>query len=105
MIRRPPRSTLFPYTTLFRSSPESLERKRRAALRSLWIYGAGIGLEPARGRFAICSRTEFAAARFLRSRVPNAGSRKFAPGEFLAARCHQSFRVAAPGSAGASEFL
>src|SRR3712207_7163971 len=26
MIRRPPRSTLFPYTTLFRSSP--LERRR-----------------------------------------------------------------------------
>src|SRR5258705_1893091 len=24
MIRRPPRSTLFPYTTLFRSSPRSL---------------------------------------------------------------------------------
>src|SRR5438128_7221497 len=24
MIRRPPRSTLFPYTTLFRSSPSSL---------------------------------------------------------------------------------
>src|SRR3712207_7060958 len=24
MIRRPPRSTLFPYTTLFRSGPESL---------------------------------------------------------------------------------
>src|SRR5256885_12520767 len=24
MIRRPPRSTLFPYTTLFRSSPENL---------------------------------------------------------------------------------
>src|SRR3712207_8337134 len=30
MIRRPPRSTLFPYTTLFRSSLSS----RRAALRS-----------------------------------------------------------------------
>src|SRR5258708_27988448 len=32
MIRRPPRSTLFPYTTLFRShppeTPESLERIR-----------------------------------------------------------------------------
>src|SRR5256885_11857453 len=29
MIRRPPRSTLFPYTTLFRSpSPEELERER-----------------------------------------------------------------------------
>src|SRR5256885_10199900 len=24
MIRRPPRSTLFPYTTLFRSSPQSM---------------------------------------------------------------------------------
>src|SRR3712207_7765522 len=30
MIRRPPRSTLFPYTTLFRS-PESAARRARAA--------------------------------------------------------------------------
>src|SRR2546423_7121424 len=28
MIRRPPRSTLFPYTTLFRSSPVSASRAR-----------------------------------------------------------------------------
>src|SRR2546422_3406291 len=28
MIRRPPRSTLFPYTTLFRSSPRPSPRKR-----------------------------------------------------------------------------
>src|SRR3712207_8529901 len=28
MIRRPPRSTLFPYTTLFRSSRASTERSR-----------------------------------------------------------------------------
>src|SRR3712207_8179902 len=27
MIRRPPRSTLFPYTTLFRSHPKSLRRR------------------------------------------------------------------------------
>src|SRR2546430_13587285 len=27
MIRRPPRSTLFPYTTLFRSSPEADRRR------------------------------------------------------------------------------
>src|SRR5256885_4117834 len=27
MIRRPPRSTLFPYTTLFRSPPESSRRR------------------------------------------------------------------------------
>src|SRR5436190_17843892 len=33
MIRRPPRSTLFPYTTLFRSSDnrETLQRVRRCA--------------------------------------------------------------------------
>src|SRR2546422_8457088 len=29
MIRRPPRSTLFPYTTLFRSSDSRKERSRR----------------------------------------------------------------------------
>src|SRR3712207_8475016 len=29
MIRRPPRSTLFPYTTLFRSSPKATGVKRR----------------------------------------------------------------------------
>src|SRR2546430_9099950 len=27
MIRRPPRSTLFPYTTLFRSCPHHIERE------------------------------------------------------------------------------
>src|SRR2546429_1444602 len=31
MIRRPPRSTLFPYTTLFRSTPASLRSTIRAA--------------------------------------------------------------------------
>src|SRR2546427_8764866 len=30
MIRRPPRSTLFPYTTLFRSCPSADRRKTRA---------------------------------------------------------------------------
>src|SRR3712207_7372382 len=36
MIRRPPRSTLFPYTTLFRSRtvPPSETIRRRSALRS-----------------------------------------------------------------------
>src|SRR3989442_8530118 len=33
MIRRPPRSTLFPYTTLFRSAA-SLNRRRRAVDRT-----------------------------------------------------------------------
>src|SRR5689334_24663006 len=37
MIRRPPRSTLFPYTTLFRSQPRPTQARRtesRAAARS-----------------------------------------------------------------------
>src|SRR3989454_10272209 len=33
MIRRPPRSTLFPYTTLFRSHPKERRGDRRAAVR------------------------------------------------------------------------
>src|SRR3712207_7454068 len=32
MIRRPPRSTLFPYTTLFRSTPDELGRVLGAVL-------------------------------------------------------------------------
>src|SRR6266705_1986998 len=34
MIRRPPRSTLFPYTTLFRSAFSRLRSARRSSLRS-----------------------------------------------------------------------
>src|ERR1041385_975030 len=34
MIRRPPRSTLFPYTTLFRSSPRTASRTDPRALQS-----------------------------------------------------------------------
>src|SRR5438876_5621171 len=33
MIRRPPRSTLFPYTTLFRSDLDPRHRRRRPAVR------------------------------------------------------------------------
>src|SRR2546425_9609653 len=33
MIRRPPRSTLFPYTTLFRSAPQGLLASVREAIR------------------------------------------------------------------------
>src|SRR5689334_24872054 len=42
MIRRPPRSTLFPYTTLFRSlaivRPETVIRWHRAGFRSYWRW-------------------------------------------------------------------
>src|SRR5260221_5043822 len=38
MIRRPPRSTLFPYTTLFRSCNDALEKVREARDRGLPVY-------------------------------------------------------------------
>src|SRR5437667_12740377 len=37
MIRRPPRSTLFPYTTLFRSTANLLERLRQGRLDALLL--------------------------------------------------------------------
>src|SRR5690242_21413155 len=42
MIRRPPRSTLFPYTTLFRSTAAKLESVALTALASL-VVGAVVG--------------------------------------------------------------
>src|SRR5256884_1210470 len=49
MIRRPPRSTLFPYTTLFRSIPPLLKRtpalrgRGRSLMRKIkWLAGAAI---------------------------------------------------------------
>src|SRR5258706_2281080 len=60
MIRRPPRSTLFPYTTLFRSRARPAVRRARAGRRTAataaaWrrlarMDGAGIRLPPARDR-------------------------------------------------------
>src|SRR3712207_8218748 len=44
MIRRPPRSTLFPYTTLFRSEPQA-----RAGTPAVAIVGPVELLEDARG--------------------------------------------------------
>src|SRR5258708_31837520 len=46
MIRRPPRSTLFPYTTLFRSKLTLLGRSRSRVLagtrRRRWALGSGL---------------------------------------------------------------
>src|SRR3712207_6378197 len=39
MIRRPPRSTLFPYTTLFRSSEMTGERPDQERTERVWGYG------------------------------------------------------------------
>src|SRR2546422_7628995 len=51
MIRRPPRSTLFPYTTLFRSRPAHRGRRlaRRLALRRPGRERPGRAAEPEAG--------------------------------------------------------
>src|SRR2546428_4651807 len=41
MIRRPPRSTLFPYTTLFRSHPVVVRNQLRQGFRSLAVHWPG----------------------------------------------------------------
>src|SRR2546430_9948057 len=41
MIRRPPRSTLFPYTTLFRSASARLARRERAGKESRLNFPSG----------------------------------------------------------------
>src|SRR3712207_8895083 len=47
MIRRPPRSTLFPYTTLFRSIREGIERATRTLrnVQSAWVKDMNILME------------------------------------------------------------
>src|SRR3712207_8096778 len=49
MIRRPPRSTLFPYTTLFRSDLHRLVGERALAVdgdEGLGVGGVAVGHEP-----------------------------------------------------------
>src|SRR2546430_11223484 len=57
MIRRPPRSTLFPYTTLFRSYSDDLIylEEARTALRT----------HPLRGDYAFSQWVDASAARLL----------------------------------------
>src|SRR2546426_8678583 len=50
MIRRPPRSTLFPYTTLFRSHPDSRHRPGAVAVRRVGDARAAGRLSHGRGR-------------------------------------------------------
>src|SRR5260221_2401201 len=47
MIRRPPRSTLFPYTTLFRSRGDAL-RKGGDSVRAIAAYTAALDAVPTR---------------------------------------------------------
>src|SRR5256885_6134673 len=50
MIRRPPRSTLFPYTTLFRSLRDAQARSRAEPVRGGCVIMAVIKLKPTTDR-------------------------------------------------------
>src|SRR3712207_8223784 len=46
MIRRPPRSTLFPYTTLFRSNVSAADPTPGSGISKIRIYVDGVEQEP-----------------------------------------------------------
>src|SRR5260221_3193170 len=48
MIRRPPRSTLFPYTTLFRSVRHTLDKARRADIALIGVGDVSVDSNMAR---------------------------------------------------------
>src|SRR3712207_8886747 len=60
MIRRPPRSTLFPYTTLFRSTAcqDGMAAKARnhSRVASALPHSEGIAYKPPCGEVAMCRR-------------------------------------------------
>src|SRR3712207_7584901 len=55
MIRRPPRSTLFPYTTLFRSSAQFLEERQLESGGGVEARVAGSPGGEGRGSEEVCS--------------------------------------------------
>src|SRR5688572_32561645 len=61
MIRRPPRSTLFPYTTLFRSGGAGAD----AAQRGLLVHAAGLG-DRARRQHGAAGRRQILSAAAAR---------------------------------------
>src|SRR5256884_7263791 len=68
MIRRPPRSTLFPYTTLFRSLERMTDAQWDLTMRVnldavLYVCRAGIPLLPDGGRVVLVSSTDRKSTR------------------------------------------
>src|SRR2546422_6782113 len=68
MIRRPPRSTLFPYTTLFRSpDSELLARVRAGAMKGQYIFE----LRRTHGGDLVASESIAAPVGYHGHRIPN----------------------------------
>src|SRR5256885_6369894 len=80
MIRRPPRSTLFPYTTLFRSRPEVAEKLRPGT------HAATFGGNPLACRAALAT-IETIEAEGLLARAEQIGEAFRQRFEALRAKC------------------
>src|SRR5256885_13934203 len=88
MIRRPPRSTLFPYTTLFRSGPEVIAEGLRCLHAIAELFGHEFELTPLPfGGAAIDSHADplpertLSACSAARSRSSPSSGRSVACGE------------------------
>src|SRR2546422_6976286 len=74
MIRRPPRSTLFPYTTLFRSSHEVAGRVCVANSLACLLVAIGADVDPTyAGYYADFKSISDGLARYARSVATSAG--------------------------------
>src|SRR3712207_8024701 len=78
MIRRPPRSTLFPYTTLFRSGPPEVSRLRYVERRASHLEGMAGGQASVMPGLASRQRVDTAVSRSRRHRgcIDSSGDRK-----------------------------
>src|SRR2546430_12702935 len=76
MIRRPPRSTLFPYTTLFRSGARRLVAQREIPHRSVFRL---LGPDPARRRRAASALSAEDVAEQARVRPDRAQAGRHVP--------------------------
>src|SRR2546427_758428 len=100
MIRRPPRSTLFPYTTLFRSVPGQIGGEHDFGVGGLEREGSGSG-EPRAvfqervGR-ALLRDGDWDSAVFVESAAPSSGAAVVPPARApVPGRCPRA-RSAAP---------
>src|SRR5256886_3302737 len=73
MIRRPPRSTLFPYTTLFRSVERLVDRDELQSAEVFVVHDQAVGNDIERGQiarrdFLLLARGRFGQAEVLQPR-------------------------------------